>query len=79
MKVKIVSNGTAKTTHVYTDSGEDISHNIRKLDINIQAGGLVVVVAEFFNVDIDSDAYLVAHPVKGLLSLFRHWVKRLGE
>ena len=77
--MKIVSNGTAKKTRVFTDGGEDISHNIRRINIDIQAGGLVVATAELINVEIDIDAYLVAHPFKGFLRLFRRFVKRIGE
>lgn len=64
MRVRIVSDGTAKNTHVYTESGEDLASVLTSLNISIHPGGVVKATAEMVKVEIDTDADLDIVPQK---------------
>jgi hypothetical protein len=53
MKVRIVSEGSAKKTRVFTESGEDITSKIKSISISIQPGRYVVAELEMFGVEVD--------------------------
>lgn len=58
-KIRIVSDGRSKYAKIFTESGEDISNNVRSIHIDIDSSSFVTAKVEFVNVEFDTFATVV--------------------
>jgi hypothetical protein len=56
MKLHIVSEGTGRTTKIFTESGEDISRYVHSVKIEINAHDVAIATVEMVNLAIDISA-----------------------
>ena len=73
--MRIVSDGTGRGTKVYTDGGEDISKQVRRVEINpIEVFGIVTAKVEFVGVKLD--VVTKTNPVVAFIERVRHQWQR---
>ena len=53
MKLKIISDGTPKNTHVLDENGNDLAGKIRSMVIRFEIGKPVLADIQFVGVEID--------------------------